>query len=447
MYNARRAEKAKIEDFLSVGKVSVEQLIYNPIQCGYFLKFCKQEYSEENLEFVMAVQKFSDNLTTRDKNGWPAGKTMDDLDLETGVLQDPELIYDIDLERFYVDNQAGTAWPSRIVIRDWVEKDVVRLWNKYLSNDSPNQICMPSKVLINTIKRLKLLHIYGPRVFDETLIDPQKTLGRDILPRFVNSPIYQDMRKRLSGLLELPEGSSLEAPSPDLSRITPARCAFLNISTAMEDRLVYDELLAYMQSLYASENILATRLIRIYRAMWSTDILPPGMGVSVKAGNGPGSPGKSPLLTPLTSDSSTIFRRSKTPQELQDIAEFAWTIYNFCIAPGSAFEVCISIRQSKDIMWKLAIPTADMFDKAEMSALVTVREHFNAFKRSKWFPVLIDKAQVKCDEEEAARIKAAGCFGGGEMMESTSMHGPPQRAGSTRQSVQTGGLGSSKHGK
>ena len=78
MYNARKAEKTKIEDFLAMPKVTVEQLIYNPIQCGYFLKFCKQEYSEENLEFVMAVQKFSDNLTTRDKNGWPAGKTMDD---------------------------------------------------------------------------------------------------------------------------------------------------------------------------------------------------------------------------------------------------------------------------------------------------------------------------------------------------------------------------------
>ena len=437
MYNARKAEKTKIEDFLAMPKVTVEQLIYNPIQCGYFLKFCKQEYSEENLEFVMAVQKFSDNLTTRDKNGWPAGKTMDDLDDETGVLRDPELIYDIDLEKFYKDNQAGTAWPSRIVIRDWVEKDVVRLWNKYLSNDSPNQICMPSKVLINTIKRLKLLHIYGPRVFDETLIDPQKTLGRDILPRFVNSPVYQDMRKRLSGLLDLPDGSTLEAPSPEISRITPARCAFLNISTAMEDRLVYDELLAYMQSLYASENILATRMIRVYRAMWNNDHIGiHGIGVSSKRPLGSFSAASAASATAAAA-STTVFKSVKTAEDIQAMNDFSWHVYNYFIAPGSAFEVCISIRQSKDIMWKLAIPTADMFDKAELSALVTLRDHFNAFKRSKWFPALIDKAQIKCDEEEAARIKAAGCFGVGEMMEPSSMHGTSSRHG----------LGSSRHGK
>lgn len=410
MYNQRKAEKQKLEDFLAMPKMTVEALVTNPIQTGYLLKFCKQEFSEENLEFMMTVQKFADNLTTRDKNGWPMTNSMEDHDAVTGVLQDPELVYDIELEKFYAENQKSTAWPSRIVIRDWVEKDVVRIWNKYLSNDSPNQICMPSKVLINTIKRLKLLHIYGPRVFDETLIDPQKTLGRDILPRFINSPVYQEMRQRLSSLLDLPEASALESSSPAMSRITPSRCAFLNVSMAMEDRLVYDELLAYSQSVYAAENVLAVRMIRIFRAMWQSDIAP-GAGISAKPGS-----------TPVTSDSSTVFKRTKTPQEIAALNEFAWTIYKYHITAGSAYEVCISIRQSKDIMWKLAIPTADMFDKAEVSALVTVRELFNAYKRSKWFPVLIDKAQQKCDQEEAERIKAAGCFGSAKM-DSSSMHG------------------------
>jgi hypothetical protein len=399
MLNQRKAEKAKLEEFLAMPKMTVEALVTNPIQTGYLLKFCKQEFSEENLEFMMTVQKFSDNLSTRDKNGWPAHNSMEDHDAVTKVLEDPELVYDIDLEKYYADNQKSTPWPSRIVIRDWVEKDVVRIWNKYISNDSPNQICMPSKVLVNTIKRLKLLHIYGPRVFDETLIDPLKTLGRDILPRFVNSPVYQEMRQRLTSLLDLPEASALESSSPLTSKITPARCAFLNISMAMEDRLVYDELLAYMQSLYAAENILACRMIRMYRAMWQSDIAP-GVGVSAKPGS-----------TPATSDSSTVFKRTKTPAEMQAINDFAWTVYKYHIVAGSAYEVCISIRQAKDIMWKLAIPTMDMFDKAELSALVTVREHFNMYKRSKWFPVLIDKAQQKCDQEEAERIKAAGCFG------------------------------------
>ena len=98
-------------------------------------------------------------------------------------------------------------------------------------------------------------------------------------------------------------------------------------------------------------------------------------------------------------------------------------ISRYFIASGSAYEVCISIRQSKDIMWKMALPTADMFDKAEQSALVTLREHFNAYKRSSFFPILIEKAQIKCDDEEAARIKAGGCFASIKEELSTSKHG------------------------
>ena len=370
MLKQRQAEKAKIEEFLTTPKVKVEDLVYNPIQCSYFLKFCKQgkaiivahsrfltashtiflimmnlfffqrssneffrlfiglfvEFSEENLEFVMAIQKYSDNLSTRDKNGW-LYRPYTEIDEETGVLLDLEKVYDIDLENFYESNQKNTTWPSRIVIRDWVEKDVVRLWNKYLSNDSPNQICMPSKVLINTIKRLKLLHIYGPRVFDEALIDPQFTLGRDILPRFVSSPVYKDLRVHLTSLLDLPDSASLAATAPEQSRITPARCAFLNISAAMEDRVVYEELLAYMQGLYAAENILAVRMIRNFRAMWVADVIDPGTsgrpGVSARPG----------ASTPASSDSVTVFKRTKTPAEMQLINDFGWTIYRYITPP------------------------------------------------------------------------------------------------------------------
>ena len=42
MLKQRQAEKVKIEEFLATPKVKVEDLVYNPIQCSYFLKFCKQ---------------------------------------------------------------------------------------------------------------------------------------------------------------------------------------------------------------------------------------------------------------------------------------------------------------------------------------------------------------------------------------------------------------------
>jgi hypothetical protein len=65
---------------------------------------------------------------------------MEDHDAVTKVLEDPELVYDIDLEKYYADNQKSTPWPSRIVIRDWVEKDVVRIWNKYISTAKASRL-------------------------------------------------------------------------------------------------------------------------------------------------------------------------------------------------------------------------------------------------------------------------------------------------------------------
>jgi Regulator of G protein signaling domain len=445
-----KAARKKIVDFLAIPRPTVEDLIYNPIQCGYLLKFCKKEYNEENLEFVMAVQKFRDNLTTRDKFGWSTDDTMEDLDQKTGILSDPELIYNVDLADFYEKNQKSTRWPSGIVVRDWVERDVVRLWNKYLSNSSPTQICIASHVLVNTIKRLKLFHVYGPRVFDEALIDPQKTLGRDILPRFLKSPIYMEMRDRLSSLIDLPDANSLNAHPPEVSKITPARCAFLNVTMAMEDRVVFNDLLEYVKSLYAAENVLAVRMIRIFRAMWHTNT--PAIGGHA---HHPASESKSAVekvgrertdssssidssrsntmrnFTAEAPDLRNIFRCMKSEEELHEIEDFAWDIFRYFITQGSAYEICISVRQARDIMWQLAMPTSDMFDKAETSALITVREHFVAYKRSKWFPGLIDKVQQKCDEEEAQRLKEMGCFGSrsalAELQESLhgSRHGGP----------------------
>ena len=91
----------------------------------------------------------------------------------------------------------------------------------------------------------------------------------------------------------------------------------------MEDRVVYEELLRYMQGLYAAENILAVRMIRNFRAMWVADVIDPGTsgrpGVSARPG----------AATPASSDSVTVFKRTKTPAELKLINDFGWTIYRY----------------------------------------------------------------------------------------------------------------------
>ena len=46
---------------------------------------------------------------------------------------------------------------------------------------------MAAKVAENTKRRMKLLDLYGPDVFSEALLDPLKTINRDVLPRFLAS--------------------------------------------------------------------------------------------------------------------------------------------------------------------------------------------------------------------------------------------------------------------
>ena len=93
--------------------------------------------------------------------------------------------------------------------REAVEGYVKYIWDKFLCDSSPTQICMSGAVLLNTVKRLKLLHIYGREVFSETLIDPMKTMRKDILPRFLNSDIYQELLKQLVSCERLPTAAML----------------------------------------------------------------------------------------------------------------------------------------------------------------------------------------------------------------------------------------------
>jgi hypothetical protein len=45
-------------------------------------------------------------------------------------------------------------------------------------------------------KRIKFLHLYGPAIFDEALIDPILTMHRDLLPRFEVSDTVNKMVRR-----------------------------------------------------------------------------------------------------------------------------------------------------------------------------------------------------------------------------------------------------------
>jgi hypothetical protein len=114
---------------------------------------------------------------------------------------------------------------------------------------------MSGAVLQNTIKRLKLLHIYGKEVFSETLLDPMKTMRKDILPRFLNSQIYQDLLGNVESCLILPQAAALVVPPPEIDetvdaltqRDLNAGLAHLDVLDVMNDKLLYTDFLAYLR--------------------------------------------------------------------------------------------------------------------------------------------------------------------------------------------------------
>ena len=73
-----------------------------------------------------------------------------------------------------------------------------------------------------------------------------------------------------------------------------------------------------------------------------------------------------------------------------EVADMAWTIYKYLIAPGSAFEVAVSHRRRKQVQNALGSPHRDMFEHVNKSAVRQLRVHYDEFMRSEAFHRLPD---------------------------------------------------------
>ena len=154
-------------------KNETEFWIDHPILCGYLLAFCESQYNAENINFIMEIDRFRD-LMSADKQSWSKHwKELDDaIGLvsksiahahipECSIWQGPEelaLGLQIISQKFneFIEfisiMRSGNPkdWPSKLIPREAVVEYVYFIWNKYLSDSAPHQICIPSKVLTNT---------------------------------------------------------------------------------------------------------------------------------------------------------------------------------------------------------------------------------------------------------------------------------------------------------
>ena len=227
------------------------------------------------------------------------------------------------------EGKADDSWPSIYLSESAVKEKIDLIVEKFISDDAPFQICFPSAVLERTNARMKRVNIYGPQTFEEALLDPLKTMRRDILPRFTRSKFFSDMVERMASIEHLPSASELDTPVP------PTKLKFdsldelpldrrFHLKEVVECRHLFQCFLAYTQKCFCSENLICYRMVTLFE------------------------------------------ERVEAKEPCSDIA---WSIFRYFVAEGSAYEISIEFAKRKAIMLDLAKPKAHTFEFVKKSSL------------------------------------------------------------------------------
>ena len=313
-------------------EIRISSLIEDPIGCGFFLCYCEQHYAEENLNFIIEVNRYMElfHLLDPDRVIW--SQTWRQLDALSADEDSPANYSVFSKLKESLEQQGGRTkkWSDleRICKDAEAKADFIR--SKYIVNDAPNQICLSSKVFQSTDRRLLHIGRYGPEVFGETCLDPVLTLCKDILPRFLKSELCVMYRMRSSELLFHPPSTALKVPPPDVqpslycqNDLSDSRRFTLN--ELLREGFLYNEFLAFLERRVCAENLYCYRLI-------------------------------------------TIFEDLTKRNAVDEANELAWTIYKFFIAQGSSYEVSCPSNVRNELMRQLAQPKLGMFHEIQKSA-------------------------------------------------------------------------------
>eukprot|EP00596_Hydrurales_sp_CCMP1899_P010973 CAMPEP_0119051112 /NCGR_PEP_ID=MMETSP1177-20130426/72839_1 /TAXON_ID=2985 /ORGANISM="Ochromonas sp, Strain CCMP1899" /LENGTH=129 /DNA_ID=CAMNT_0007030211 /DNA_START=1108 /DNA_END=1497 /DNA_ORIENTATION=+ len=97
----------------------------------------------------------------------------------------------------------------------------------------------------------------------------------------------------------------------------------------------------------------------------------------------------------------------------------AWKIYQFFVAPGSAFEVSVHHLDRKRIMLLMGYPKAGMFEHIDNSAREMLKANFDMFSKTEHYKGLGEMMRLKkinlnggkLDSNVQPEMAMAGCFG------------------------------------
>lgn len=304
--------------------------------------------------FLIEIEKFRESLKP-DRTLWP------------GNYKEIDNIIDINPDKVW-------TWKARVNLES-VMKQVKFIYDTFINEGSEHQICVSTAMLARTNRRVELIAAYGRETFHEISLDPFRTLEKDILPRFVNSPTYRQLCEKLESITHLPDRESLVVEPPNEHTDVIMGSSFgadrmFTLDEVLATQFLYNKFLSNLRAKMSNENLLCKRLI-------------------------------------------IIFKEKMTDGNREAASAIAWDIYRYFVAAHSAYEVSLEYMHKTDLKFHLAKPVSTMFDMLNRSVSDQLSADFQEFKTTQTYGHLARDLQVEVEQRLKAQHKGKGrsCFG------------------------------------
>mmetsp|Transcript_34206 Transcript_34206/g.32607 ORF Transcript_34206/g.32607 Transcript_34206/m.32607 type:complete len:529 (+) Transcript_34206:105-1691(+) len=342
---------------------NIPDLINHPICCGFLLQFCESQHNSENLNFIREVDDFRELFMgdTKDENKW--NKHWRDIDLKNKI--DDDIVEEAEKPNIKLIQHKSERWGVKTDKTEKILDAIENLIMKYFNDDSDNQVSLSQEILQKTKKRINLVHLYGPVVFDEACIDPVKTLVKDIWPRFKQSDVLDYMVVGVASCEPPPPKCELIVPSPGMLLLTVSSPESLadgrqfSLDEIIGCQILYEEFSEYLkiQKNESIHNLICIRMIDVFNQL--------------------------------------IVLNSYDEYYLK-----VWQIYRYFITEGAAYIIPIDSRDRKQIMLKLAEPRKDMFKYVRLAAYNLLKNDFISFsKTDEYLDLNVEMLKLKNDQE------------------------------------------------
>ena len=318
----------------------IKDILQHPVCIGFLLHFCETQHNSENLCFIRDVEEYRE-IFSEEKSIW----VTEWKEIDAAVAVEEESI-----ERKIVFPVDSALWASA-VNQTVAQTCAENLFRKYLNTDSTSQVCASTCVVERTARRIELLRLYGPAVFDEACVDPLKTMEKDVLPRFRVSEIGDRMVSFVASCEPPPPAADLRVPPPGnlLVEVLSVESLISTRRFALEEVIgcecMYNTFSRYLATLKESNGSTSSEALKCVRTI-------------------------------------DIFEELMTISCLKEAEEQAWQIFRYYVAEKSAYKIPMSVSDMKRLTIVLACPRKGMFSVLRENAVLSIKGDFKTFSES-----------------------------------------------------------------